>query len=88
MFSSGNIYFIQSGPQPSPDQQPRANMASQTDPLAEPAKSTPGILEVLAVIYSCQTAIATCQTALTNKIEAVQLDMGLITRICIRSVSA
>lgn len=65
-------------PRPSPDHLPRANMASQTDPLAEPATSTPGILEVMAAITFCHLALATCQTALTSKIEAVQIDVGLI----------
>lgn len=63
-------------PLPSPDRLPRANMVSQADPLAEPTTSIPGI--VMVAIASCQTAIATCLTVLTNKIEAVQLDMGVI----------
>lgn len=50
-----------------------ANIASQTDSHVE--ASPLGIPEVMAAITSCHTAIATCQTTLTSKIEAVQLDM-------------
>lgn len=57
---------------------PRANMVSQTDPLKGSAASTPGIPEVMVAIATCQMAIAFCRTALTTKIETVQLYMGLI----------
>lgn len=49
-------------------------MASQTDSSEEPAPSE----EVMAPIASCHSAIALCQTTLTSKIEAVQLDVGCI----------
>lgn len=55
-----------------------ANMASQTDPLEGPGPSIPGIPEVMVAIATCQSAVASCQVALTSKIEAVQLDVGLI----------
>lgn len=45
-------------------------MASQTD-HEENQAALPGIPEVMA-------AITTCQTALTSKVEAVQLDAGLL----------
>lgn len=48
-----------------------SNMAFQTNSECSSPTQAPGILEVMA-------AIATCQTALTSKIEEVQLDVGLL----------
>lgn len=48
-----------------------SNMASQTEMEESAPPSQLGFQEVM-------TAIATCQASLTNKIEAVQLDVGLI----------
>lgn len=46
-------------------------MATQTAPVEEASPTLPGIPEVMA-------AISTCQAALTGKLEAVQMDIGLI----------
>lgn len=48
-------------------------MVSQTDHEEGPETSLPGIPEVMA-------ANTTCQTALTSKIEAVQLDVVLLSQ--------
>lgn len=72
---------IEAATSPVPSLLPTAclhNMASQTDHVEEIAASPPGIPEVMAAITTCQAAVATCQTALTSKIEAVQLDVGLL----------
>lgn len=50
---------------------PVSNMASQTEVVEPTAEPQLGFQEVMAAIVSCQAA-------LTNKIEAVQLDLGLI----------
>lgn len=57
--------WVEGGPSP------RANMVLQTDLPEEAVVCGLGIPEVMA-------AIASCQAALTNKTEAVQLDIGLI----------
>lgn len=46
-------------------------MATQTAPVEIVSPPPPGIPEVMA-------AITTCQTALTGKLEAGQMDIGLI----------
>lgn len=67
---------------PVPSQQPLParlrNMASQTEHEDGPEVSPPGISEVMAAITNCQAMVSTCQTALTSKIETVQMDVGLL----------
>lgn len=53
---------------------PCVNMVSQADPLEGPATPVLGISEVMA-------AITACQTALTSKLVAVQLDVGLLRQV-------
>lgn len=55
-------------------------MASQTDPLELATPPQPGLADVMA-------AISTCQATLTAKIEAVQLDVGLLRQVIDKSFS-
>lgn len=49
-------------------------MASQTEQAGQLPPPQPGLADVLAAIANCQTSI----TALTTKVDVVQLDVGLI----------
>lgn len=50
------------------------NMASQTEPVEQPPLSQPGLTEVLTAKAKCHESI----TSLATKVDAVQLDIGLI----------
>lgn len=49
-------------------------MASQTEQPGQSSSTQPGLADVLAAIGNCQASL----TTLTTKVDAVQLDVGLI----------
>lgn len=51
-----------------------SNMEPQTKHAEQPSPSQLGLADVLAAIANCQASI----TTLTNKVDAIQLDVGLI----------
>lgn len=63
--------IIEESPPPSSHAKCSAQMASPMDPMESAASRQPWLAEVMA-------AIATCPATLTAKIEAVQMDVGLL----------
>lgn len=57
-----------------PGRRASGNMASQTEQPEQSPSTQPGLADVLAAIGNCQASL----TTLTSKVDAVQLDVGLI----------